>query len=59
MKKVELPYDKPVQINVRQFNRLCRQFKGMFAWKRGTKKGEYLVKQWYPKFRKEMEDCIN
>ncbi len=57
MRKVELPFDKPVEVDSRQFNRLCRQFKGMFAWRKS--KGKYLVKQWFPKFRKQIEDCIN
>lgn len=59
MKKIELPYDKKVEIDAKQFNRLCRQFKGMFTWRKSDNKGKYIVKQWFPKFRKQMEDCIN
>lgn len=59
MAKIELPYDKETEIDAKQFNRLSREFKGMFAWKKSDTKGKFIVKQWSSKFRKQMEDCIN
>ncbi len=55
----DIKYDDPIPVSEEKWKYIREQFSGIIAWRKDEATGQYYIKLWFMKYKKELLQVLN